>query len=124
MQPYLWIALGSALGGCARYALGSAILAAAGSNPVGFPWGTFAVNIAGCFAIGVFASTLQSAIWRELLIIGLCGGFTTFSSFGLETLHLLRNGEVGLAFAYVAGSVVLCLAAVWMGHSIASRFLG
>jgi fluoride exporter len=111
---YLWIALGSALGGCARFAITSYI-----GNSAGFPWGTLAVNVAGCFVIGVLASTIESLPWKQFLMIGFCGGFTTFSSFGLETLALLREGQTARAAAYVAASVAICLAAVWAGHASA-----
>ncbi len=82
-MTYLWIALGSALGGCARYAMGTAVSQWLGP---GFPYGTLGVNVLGCFLIGVFAATLEALPWRQFLIIGFCGGFTTFSSFSLETL--------------------------------------
>lgn len=87
----------------------------------GFPWGTLAVNLLGCFVIGVVATVVDSSPWRQFLMIGFCGGFTTFSSFGLETLTLMREGHTGRAVAYVAMSVALCLAAVWAGHASASN---
>lgn len=109
--------MGSAVGGCARFALGSAVSTAAGSA---FPWGTFLINVVGSFVIGVFASRLEDAVWRQLLMVGLCGGFTTFSSFSLETVNLLRAGHIPQALGYVGGSVLLCLAAVWAGHAAGS----
>jgi fluoride exporter len=114
---YLWIGIGSAIGGCARYGLGTAV--AAWSGP-GFPWGTLAVNVLGCFLIGVFAPAFAALPWRQFLMIGFCGGFTTFSSFGLETLNLLRDGQPARAAAYVAASVAICLFAVWAGHAVSS----
>lgn len=119
LKAYMWVALGSAVGGCARFAVGSAITAAAVSGTV-FPWGTFLINIAGSLLIGVFASLLEDVAWRQLLMAGLCGGFTTFSSFSLETVNLLRQGHTGQALAYVGGSILLCLAAVWAGHAVGS----
>ena len=110
---YLWIALGSALGGCARYALGAAITQWLGPQ---FPWGTFTINVLGCLAIGAVSSALESVEWRLFLMVGLCGGFTTFSSFGLETLQLIRTGHPGKAFAYIGMSVLIGLLAVWIGH--------
>ena len=114
-MTYLWIAVGSALGGCARFAMAAHI----GNNE--FPWGTLAVNVVGCFAIGVFAATIEAASWRQFLMIGFCGGFTTFSSFSLETLNLIRDGQNARAAAYVAASVIVCLIGVWAGHLAASR---
>ena len=114
---YLWIALGSALGGCARYAMGSAVAQWLGT---GFPWGTLSVNILGGLLIGFLASTFESTTARQFLMIGFCGGFTTFSSFSLETLNLLRAGEPTKAALYAVASVIACLAAVWLGHMAAS----
>ena len=114
-MTYVWIALGSAIGGCARYAMGSAVSQWLG---VGFPYGTLSVNILGCFLIGVLASMLDQTPWRQFLIIGFCGGFTTFSSFGLETLSLLRDGQPLRAGAYIAASIIVCLVAVWAGSLI------
>lgn len=112
---YLWIALGSALGGVSRYALGSWILDKFGSA---LPWGTLCINVLGSALIGLFAATVKPASWRQFLMVGLCGGFTTFSSFSLETLTLLREGHAGRAGTYIALSVLVCLAGVWAGHLI------
>jgi len=117
---YLWVGLGSALGGVARY--GCSGLAARYIG-VAFPWGTLIVNVSGCLVIG-FLATLASADGRLLLspdaraflMIGVCGGFTTFSAFSIETLNLARDGEWLWAGANVILSVVLCLLAVWFGH--------
>ncbi len=84
----------------------------------GFPWGTLVVNILGCFAIGVFASAFEGVAWRQFLMVGVCGGFTTFSSFSFETLNLLREGQTLQAGAYVFASVLVCLMAVWLGHAV------
>jgi fluoride exporter len=118
---YLWIAFGGALGSVARYACSTA---AARWLGFGFPWGTLLVNSAGCFAIGVIAA-LVAADGRPLLghdaraflMIGVLGGFTTFSSFSLETLEIARAGALGAAALYVASSVALCLMAVWLGFA-------
>jgi CrcB protein len=120
MLNYLLVALGSALGGMARY--GAAGLAARLIGPT-LPWGTLIVNVTGSFVIG-FLATLAAPDGRLLLppdaraflVIGLCGGFTTFSSFSLETLNLARDGEWLWAASNVVGSVLLCLVAVWLGH--------
>jgi fluoride exporter len=120
MLNYLLVALGSALGGMARY--GAAGLAARLIGPT-LPWGTLIVNVTGSLVIG-FLATLAAPDGRLLLppdtraflVIGLCGGFTTFSSFSLETLNLARDGEWLWAASNVIGSVLLCLLAVWLGH--------
>ena len=117
---YLWIGLGSALGGMARY--GCSGLAARYIG-VGFPWGTLIVNVSGSLVIG-FLATLAAADGRLLLspdaraflMIGVCGGFTTFSAFSIETLNLARDGEWLWTSANVVLSVVLCLVAAWLGH--------
>ena len=110
---YLWIALGSALGGVSRFALGAWILEKYGGT---LPWGTLFINVLGSGLIGVFAIAVKPAPWRQFLMVGICGGFTTFSSFSLETLLLLREGHSGRALAYVVLSVFVCLASVWAGH--------
>lgn len=110
---YLWIAAGSALGGVSRFALGSWIITRYGSF---LPWGTLAINIIGSALIGLFATAVKPTPWRQFLMVGVCGGFTTFSSFSLETLTLLREGHAGRAFAYIGLSVGVCLASVWLGH--------
>lgn len=117
---YLWIGLGSALGGMARYGCSGLAARYIGAT---FPWGTLIVNVSGCLVIG-FLATLASADGRLLLspdaraflMIGVCGGFTTFSAFSIETLNLARDGEWLWAGANVILSVALCLVAVWLGH--------
>ena len=121
MRTYLWIALGGALGSVAR-AWGSAL--AVRLAGAGFPWGTIAVNLLGSFVIGAFAG-LSGRIGthpdlRAFVMVGICGGFTTFSSFSLQTLELLQEGRPLPALANVALSVVLCLGAVAVGHALAS----
>jgi CrcB protein len=116
---FLWVALGSALGGMGRYAC-----TGLGDRWFGetFPWGTLFVNIAGSLLIGVLAVAIpaDSRVFvdnsREFLMIGLLGGFTTFSSFSLETLNLARDGQWGAAAGYTLASVVLCLVAVAIGY--------
>lgn len=124
MLSYLYVALGSAVGGMARY--GCAGLAARQFG-TSFPWGTLIVNVSGSLIIG-FIATLTTADGRLLvppdarafLVIGVCGGFTTFSSFSLETLNLVRDGEWLWACLNVVVSVTTCLAAVWLGHVAAA----
>ena len=120
LLTYLWIAIGSALGGMARYGFGGLIDSRIGET---FPWGTVVVNITGCFIIGVFATLtgpdgrlLVGTAARQFVMIGICGGYTTFSSFSLQTLNLVRDGEILYAGWNVAASVVFCLLAVWLGH--------
>ena len=120
---YAWVALGGALGSMARFWLGNAV-----ANLVGaaFPWGTLLINIVGSFVIGwfdvltgAFGSLAVPADARAFVLVGICGGFTTFSAFSLQTLQLAQGGEVVRAGAYIVASVVLCLAAVWAGAMVA-----
>lgn len=88
-----------------------------------FPWGTFAVNITGCLLIGVlwgisFRHFDSNEQWKLLLMTGLCGGFTTFSAFTLESIGLLRENKTGLFFGYVAGSILIGLLATWAGMKL------
>lgn len=127
MLVYLMIALGGALGSMARYALG---LAAAPISQ-SLPWGTILINILGSFVIGFFGTlTLANGRFpvsepvRLLVMVGMCGGFTTFSSFSLQTLDLLRGDAVGRACVNIGISVLLCLLAVATGHGLASKLNG
>lgn len=115
---YFWIAVGSAIGGVCRYAMGNCVARLMG---LAFPWGTLLVNITGCTAIGLFASMNPTERQRAFLMIGICGGFTTFSSFSLETLNLVRAGEPLRAAAYIAASVVICMIGVVAGHAIGTE---
>lgn len=124
MLVYLWIGLGSALGGMARYWCSGFVAARFGET---FPWGTIAVNVIGSFVIGFFATIsgpdgrlLVPSLARQFVMIGVCGGYTTFSSFSLQTLTLARDGEWLPAMANIALSVVLCLVAVAVGHFAAA----
>jgi len=96
-------------------------------QPVTFPIGTIVVNITGCFVIGIFAGVtgpdgiyLASPLMRQFVMIGICGGYTTFSSFSLQTLNLANDGEWFRAGANIVVSVVCCLFAVWIGHLAAA----
>ena len=117
------VGLGGAAGSVARYLLGQCVTDA--SAPQAFPLGTFAVNLSGCLAVGLLAGLAErhpgwlSPDLRLLLFVGLLGGFTTFSAFGLETVQLLRRGDWLLAAGYAGGSVLLGLAAVWLGLRLA-----
>lgn len=119
MSSYLWVALGSALGGLARYALTKWTLPWSEA----MPWGTVLINVIGCFIIGFFGTyTLASGrhataeSMRLFVMVGICGGFTTFSSYSLQTFDLLREGAWGRALLNVMLSVTLCLVAVSAGH--------
>jgi CrcB protein len=119
----LWVALGSALGGVARYWCSGFVAQRFGET---FPWGTLTVNVVGSFLIGFIAAISSTdgrfiipAEARQFMMVGILGGFTTFSSFSLQTLTLARNGEWLLVGANVVGSVVLCLVMVWAGHMLA-----
>jgi CrcB protein len=123
LASYLWVALGGALGSVARFWFSDVVARRFGET---FPWGTLLVNVTGCLVIGFFATaTAPEGRWlappgfRTFFIYGICGGYTTFSSFSLQTLNLAEDGEWVLAAGNVAGSVVLCLAAVWLGHLLA-----
>jgi CrcB protein len=120
---YGYIAAGSVIGGVARYLL--SVIIQSGS---GFPWATLFVNVTGSFIIG-FYSTLSgpdgrlfaSARQRQFVMTGFCGGYTTFSTFSLETFRLLESGMTQTAFLNIAVSVVTWLVAVWLGYALASR---
>jgi len=119
VSTYLWIALGGALGSVARYGCSSLIAGLFGET---FPLGTLIINVVGSFVIGLFATltgpdgrVIVSGDIRQFVAIGLCGGFTTFSSFSYQTLALAQDGAYLRAGANIAGSVVLCLLAVWLG---------
>lgn len=125
-MAYLWVALGGALGSVARFACSGL---AARWLGLGFPWGTLFVNVAGSFAIGVLASLaapdgrpLLAGDTRAFVLVGILGGFTTFSSFSLETLTLARNGSLGAAAAYVSSSIVLCIGAAALGFASTTLF--
>lgn len=115
----LWVAAGAAIGGLARYWCSGAIAHAFGET---FPWGTLVVNVVGSTLIGfVFVVTgpdgrvLMETAQRQFILTGIFGGFTTFSSFSLQTLTLLQDGERLYALANIALSVGLCLLGVWLG---------
>jgi CrcB protein len=121
----LWVALGGALGSAARFGLSGWIANRWGET---FPWGTLAANVTGSLAIGFFATlTAPDGRWlvpnttRLFFLTGFCGGYTTFSSFSLQTLTLIQEGEWLPALGNILGSVLLCLFAVWLGHAAALK---
>jgi CrcB protein len=119
------VAIGGGVGAVLRYWLGVAVqgTAAAGS----FPLGTLVVNVCGCCAIGILAELAErrglSAEGRAFLMVGILGGFTTFSAFANETVNAVRTGAAVVAALNVAGSVLLCLAATWAGRGVAALML-
>jgi CrcB protein len=117
-----WLAIfaGGGIGALMRFELGGLVQSRMGAT---FPWGTFAVNALGCFAIGLLAAWVDEragagSLAREFWIAGVVGGFTTFSTFGLETVRLLEAAQFGAALANAAGSVVACLVAVVAGFAL------
>lgn len=121
---YVWIALGSALGGMTRYWLSGMVAAAYGET---FPLGTLLINILGSFVIGFFYTftgpdgrIIAPSDMRVFVMVGICGGFTTFSSFSLQTLNLMRDGDFLRAGMNVVLSVALCMLFVWLGHIMAT----
>ena len=123
---YFWVAVGGAIGSMARLWLGVKVTLLTG---LAFPWGTILVNIIGSLVIG-FVATLTGPNGRVVVpvnaqafvMVGLCGGFTTFSAFSLQTLELARDGRLMHAGANIVLSVVLCLTAVTLGHWLAALF--
>jgi CrcB protein len=123
MWNALWIFVGGGLGSLARWSASSWVGNAFGQT---FPWGTFVVNVTGSFVIGLFATLtgpegrwLVPASLRQFFMLGMCGGYTTFSSFSLETLALAEDGQWFKAGANAALSLAFCLAGVWLGHMLA-----
>lgn len=117
LPALLWIALGGAAGSVARAMV-------AMSLPGRFPWATLLINVLGSLLIGWLMARLgplenpTAVSMRSLLVTGFCGGFTTFSTFSWQTLEQMQKGQWGAALANVALSIVLCLAAVWLGYSL------
>lgn len=125
MLNYLLVALGGALGSVAGYGASGPVARWFGET---FPWGTLLVNVSGCFAIGLFATlTITEGRWlvspaaRTFFTVGICGSYTTFSSFSLQTLSLAREEEWLYAGLNILGSVELCLIFVWLGHFLATH---
>lgn len=128
MAAYLWVALGGALGSVARYALGNFMAVTVGTT---FPWGTLLINVLGSFVISFFgALTVTEARFplpfeaRIFVTVGICGGFTTFSAFSLQTVDLARSGQPGRAALYVAISAALCITACAAGYASAAVING
>jgi CrcB protein len=122
LDKYLVVLTGAGLGGLARYLAGTWIMEKYGGR---FPLGTFVINITGSFLIGVLMTVLtergSNPNWRLFLVVGVLGGYTTFSSFEYETLQVLRDGARWMGLFYVLGSVVLGYFGVWLGATLATR---
>jgi CrcB protein len=120
----LLIALGGALGSLARWGISEALARAWGPE---FPWGTLLVNVTGSLLIGAAAGgswhdvrLIESAFVRQFVMVGVCGGYTTFSAFSLQTVGMLQAGDAGRAGLYVLASVATCLVATWAGYALAA----
>ncbi len=119
MTPLLQVALGGAIGASARYLTGRATVQLFGH---GFPWGTFLVNVAGSFLMGVLVVSLahlSANRFAPLLMTGILGGFTTFSAFSLDAVTLWERGQATLAAVYVGASVILSIAGIFAGMTLA-----
>jgi CrcB protein len=121
MNNLLAIALGGSLGALSRYGVDALVASLLGRN---FPYGTLLINVTGSFLIGVMYVLIiehmeMHPIWRHILMVGFLGAFTTFSTFSLETVHLLEQGQLLPAGLYVLSSVAICLVATWLGLMIA-----
>ena len=124
MANYFWVAIGGAIGTTGRYWLSGLVAQLMGET---FPWGTLIINVTGSFIIGFFAvvtgpdgRVFVGSTARQFVMIGICGGYTTFSSFSLQTLNLVNDGEALYAGANIVLSVALCLIAVWLGYWLAT----
>ena len=127
-MEWAWVVMGSALGGMARYGVSGSVARRIGET---FPWGTLVVNVSGALVIGLFAALAGpgGALSGErmagaFVMTGLCGGYTTFSSFSLQTLNLARDGEWPRALANIVASTALCLLAVWAGFALGAFIPG
>jgi CrcB protein len=124
MWSYIWVGLGGAVGSIARFLASGVVARHFGET---FPWGTLIVNVTGSFIMVFFATAtgpdgrwLAAPSTRQFVMLGICGGYTTFSSFSLQTLNLARDGEYFRAGATSALSFILCLVGVWLGHALAT----
>jgi CrcB protein len=122
---YISVALGSIVGAVARFLVSVLFVSQFGD---GFPWGTLFVNVTGSFVIGFYAALtgpdgrlFVSARQRLFVMVGICGGYTTFSAFSLETLRFVQSGNAHTALIYLLVSAVTWIASVWLGHVLAAR---
>ena len=128
MNPWIGIALGGATGAVLRHAVGLSVGLWVQRGVPAFPWGTLAINVSGSLALGFLARVTAgpdfSPSLRAALTIGLCGGYTTFSTFSFETMRLLEDGMNARAATYVVASTVLSIAAIFAGALLARSILG
>ena len=124
MILYVLVGLGGALGSIVRFWLSGLVASQVGET---FPWGTLVINVSGSFVIGFFATltgpdgrVFAGSNARQFVMTGICGGYTTFSSFSIQTLNLARDGEWLRVAGNIVGSMVFCLVAVWLGHVLAT----
>jgi len=121
MNTYIVIAVGGAFGAISRFWIATNVDKL---YPATYPWGTFIVNLIGCFFIGLLFVLFSEKLLladnvRSLLVVGFLGAMTTFSTFSLDVLVLIEQGQYGMAFSYLLGSVVVCLIATFVGINIA-----
>ncbi|HEV2066939.1 MAG TPA: fluoride efflux transporter CrcB [Thermomicrobiales bacterium] len=123
-MEYLWVGIGGFFGANARYAMTRLAVDRFGPN---YPWGTFLINLAGAFLIGVVLTiitdrAIADPFWRQVIVVGFLGGFTTFSAYTFEAIALAQRGDWGAAGFYVLGSNVLglvaCLAGIGLARSL------
>jgi fluoride exporter len=128
MLAYLWVAIGGALGSVARFWVNGLISEKFGAT---FPWGTLTINVMGSFVIGIIGALAipegrmdspSRQFATQFLMIGICGGYTTFSSFSLQTLRLMQDRQWLYAGGNVILSVALCMIAVWLGWLLGAMF--
>lgn len=117
MMNFFWVGLGGALGAIARYALGMWVYEHMGTR---FPYGTFTINVTGCFIIGLTLTIIDLHLglpeaWRLAVIVGFIGAYTTFSTFEYETVRAVQHGNAVVGLLYLVVSVVAGYAAVWLG---------
>jgi CrcB protein len=132
MREVIWVAIGGSLGALVRYGAG---LAAGRYLGAGFPWGTLAVNVTGCFLMGIVLHLIlgleshsgdaltpavrwQLSLWRHGVAVGFLGGLTTFSSFGADTIRELQAGQIAVGLANIAANLLLSLVALWAGLAL------
>jgi fluoride exporter len=122
---YVSVALGSVVGGVARYLVSVLFMSQVGGA---FPWSTLFVNVTGSFIIGFYSALtspdgrfMASPRQRQFVMVGICGGYTTFSAFSLETLRLVQSGEIQTAALNIGISIIGWMTAVWVGHTLATR---
>ena len=122
MTPYVYVFIGGGIGSICRFLIAQWMPIKAGQ----IPWATFLANLLSCILIGILVGIMESKLLDEeakwLLIVGFCGGFSTFSTFSIEIFQLIQNGYFWTAFAYILVSILLCLAGIWLGIKAVNAF--